>query len=486
MLRQFAIAAAFSALLFSSEACAFVIEGQTWTTDRTVVMNLSFEAGPFVFSDGFTSLNQSAADALQIWNTYLQHMKFKPVMLSQLPPADNDYDNSASISSTIYGKNFDTGTLAVTLRSYRPSGMTETDVIFNGNKSFDSYRGPLRSGTYDFHRIALHEFGHVLGIDHPDQNHPAVNYVAPNPPPVAIMSSHVSNIDSLEADDIAGGQSLYGAPQPTPTPVPGSAANLINLSTRNYVGINDEALIGGFIVQGSQPITIAVRAIGHSLAAYGITNAISDPTISVQNADTSTSVGYNDDWVDSPDATKIAAIHLDPANSIEPTVLLTLNPGRYTATVRGYDQTVTGIGLVELYDLQKSTSRVGNISTRGKVLSDQNVLIGGFFVGGSQNKQVVVRALGPSLTDAGVTGALSDPTLELVDASGTVVKTNDNWQQGPDAAFLVSSNLAPKYPVESALQTTLSPGSYTAVVRGVGGATGIGLVEVYDLSPAPQ
>jgi hypothetical protein len=113
-------------------------------------------------------------------------------------------------------------------------------------------------------------------------------------------------------------------------------------------------------------------------------------------------------------------------------------------------------------------------------------LIGGFIVGGNSSKEVVVRALGPSLAAAGVTGALSDPTVELRDASGNLVDSNDNWQTDTKAAQIQAEGLAPAQAVESALQITLSPGSYTAIVRGANGATGVGLVEVYDLSPAPN
>jgi len=113
-------------------------------------------------------------------------------------------------------------------------------------------------------------------------------------------------------------------------------------------------------------------------------------------------------------------------------------------------------------------------------------LIGGFIVGGAQSKTVVVRALGPSLTAAGITHPLSDPTVELRDSSGSLLASNDNWQSDPQAAQIQTEGLAPTQPSESALQANLNPGSYTAIVRGANSSTGVGLVEIYDLSPAPN
>ncbi|HZE13855.1 MAG TPA: hypothetical protein VE086_08860, partial [Chthoniobacterales bacterium] len=182
--------------------------------------------------------------------------------------------------------------------------------------------------------------------------------------------------------------------------------------------------------------------------------------------------------------------HLDPSNSRESAILTTLNPGSYTVVVRSFDNgdgNLTGTAVVELYDLHTSGGRAGNISTRGQVLGDgSQLLIGGFIIGGTQSKTVVVRAIGPSLSAAGISQPLSDPLVELHDGSGTTLTSNDNWQTGPNAAQIQSQNLAPNQPTESALQATLNPGSYTAIVRSANGGTGVALVEVYDLSPAPN
>ena len=131
-----------------------------------------------------------------------------------------------------------------------------------------------------------------------------------------------------------------------------------------------------------------------------------------------------------------------------------------------------------------TNSRAGNISTRGQVLLNDDVMIGGFILAG-QSRDVVVRALGPSLTGHGVAGSLPDPFLELHDGQGNLMATNDDWGQGPDAATIQSEGLAPSSPKESALLATLSPGVFTAIVRGVNNTTGLALVEVYDLSAPP-
>jgi Matrixin len=451
-----------------------------WTKNRTVLMHLSLPTDKHDFSDGSASFNAVAENALNIWNQVLVHMKFAVDRDSIVPPSGDDANTSVTMSDKIYGEPFGNGVLAVTLVTPRNGRMIEADVIFNNLYQWDSYRGP-RAGfdVVDFRRVALHEFGHVVGLDHPDQANPKQTVAA-------IMNSTVSNtIDNLQADDINGAQSIYDSGPDFQNAIP--ASNLVNLSTRAFVGLGENAVIGGFIVQGSQPTTVVLRGIGYSLPAIGINNALEDPVIELHSASGDT-LATSDDWIDDSWASTIASYHLDPTNSRESAILTTLNPGSYTVVVRSFDNGdghLTGTAVVELYDLHTTGGRAGNISTRGQVQTGDQVLIGGFIVGGTQPKTVVVRALGPSLTAAGITHPLSDPTVELHDASGTTLDSNDDWGTGPNAAQIQSEGLAPTQSAESALQATLNPGSYTAIVRGASGATGVGLVEIYDLSPAP-
>jgi hypothetical protein len=222
-----------------------------------------------------------------------------------------------------------------------------------------------------------------------------------------------------------------------------------------------------------------LRGIGPSLAGFGIANPLADPILELHEADGSL-ITTNDNWKDTQQS-EIEAIGFQPQNDLESAIVATLDPGNYTAIVSGKGGG-TGVGLVEGYDLdQAADSQLANISTRGFVETGNNVMIGGFILGGATgNANVLVRALGPSLTQFGVTGALADPTLELHDGNGAVIGSDDNWketQQGEIEAI----GLQPQNDLESAVLETLAPGAYTAIIAGNGGLTGVALVEVYRL-----
>jgi len=239
--------------------------------------------------------------------------------------------------------------------------------------------------------------------------------------------------------------------------------------------------IGGFIITGNINKQILVRGIGPSLTAFGLSDVIDDPTL--QLFSTSGQIAFNDNWRDlQKDA--IEATGIEPLDDREPAIIATLPPALYTAIVSGKNGE-TGVGLLEVYDLNAGqNSRLANISTRGSVLTQDNVMIGGFILGGTNTEpaRVVVRAIGPSLSSSDISGPLSDPTLELFNEDGASVAFNDNWQDdSAQAAELQALNIAPTSAAESALVMILPPGLYTAVVEGQSGATGIGLIEVYDV-----
>ena len=450
-----------------------------WVKDRTVVMQLSLGTGTRTLRDGFTSFNDSAIDALKTWNPHLAHLQFSWMKNSPVTPAEGDDEMSVAFDNKVFGSNFGSGTLAVTVLGYRNGNFEETDTVFNNAISWDSYRGALTPPVFDFHRVAIHEFGHTVGLDHPDQAQPKQNVVA-------IMNSRVSNLDTLAQDDINGATAIYGT-GPAYNSIP-DAPVLMALSTRGTTNTGNNVLIGGFNIQGSQQARLVVRCLAFSLASFGVPDALGDSVIELYDANRNL-IASNDDWFTSSDAATISSYHRDPPNSIESALLVTLNPGNYTAIVKSFSNpqqgATTGVALFEVYDLRASGSRLGAVSTRGQVGTGDTILIGGLAIGGSTPKPVVVRALGPTLTQFGVTGVLADPYLELRDVNGNLLEANNDWQESPEAATIIAEGMAPPNARESAMAPTLGPGNYTALVRGVGGTTGTALVDVYDESASP-
>jgi len=239
-------------------------------------------------------------------------------------------------------------------------------------------------------------------------------------------------------------------------------------------------MVGGFIVTGDVPKRVIIRGIGPSLAGVGVPNVVSDPILRLFGP-SGTTIAVNDNWQDTQ-RTEIEATGVAPQDSREAAIIATLPPAAYTATV-AHAQGGSGVGLVEVYDLDSAASaRLANISTRGSVQNADNVMIGGFALGGSSINpaKVVVRALGPSLAPAGINNPLANPTLQLFDNNGQSVAFNDNWQDDANqAAQLQTLGLAPGSAGESAIVMMLPPGLYTAVVAGQDGGSGIGLIEVY-------
>ncbi len=402
-------------------------------------------------------------------------VKANPTINTTASPATTA-GGTISDSATLSNGNNPTGTITFTV--YGPDNAScvgtaaftsITPVSDNGPYSSDSFI-PTSLGTYRF--VASYSG---------DANNNAVAGACGDPGESVVVNPTPTPTPTPTATPTP-------TPTPTATPTP-TPSTLLNISTRMRVLTGDQVLIGGFIITGTDPKTVIIRGIGPSLSGVGV--ALSDPTLELHQGSTVTT---NDNWKinDQTGQSQEAAIRattIPPPNDLESAVIATLAPGNYTAILAGKNGG-TGVGLVEVYDLaQAANSKLANISTRGFVDTGNNVMIGGLIVGGGSGggaAKVIVRALGPSLSGAGVAGVLADPTLELHDGSGTTLATNDNWkindQTGQSQeADIRATTIPPSNDLESAIVATLSPGNYTAIVRGKNNTTGVGLVEVYNL-----
>ncbi len=297
---------------------------------------------------------------------------------------------------------------------------------------------------------------------------------APQAANAAVGSTSVDGIHVLAV----GGATFATVPPP---------AVALNISTRLPVGTGQNVLIGGFIIQGSAPKRVIIRAIGPSLNGT-VAGTLQDPRLELHDSGGAT-IASNDNWrstqiggvVASNQAIDIAATGIAPLSDAESAIIATLAPGNYTAVVAGANN-ATGIAVVEVYDLDAVyLSTLANIATRGFVQTGDNVMIGGFiYLGGAGATKVVVRGIGPSLAAAGITNPLANPTLELHDGNGTTISANDDWKSSPDAAAIQAAGLQPSNDAESAIyETGLPRGPYTAIVRDKNGASGVGVVEAY-------
>lgn len=271
------------------------------------------------------------------------------------------------------------------------------------------------------------------------------------------------------------GSGLYAYPT-KPKVVTFPPHSLTNVSTRTFVGTDNTVEIGGFIIRGTQNKRVLLRALAPTLNDFGVAQAMGDPILELHDS-SGAIVATNDNWNFARQS--VLASGLAPGDEHESVIIATLAPDNFTVILRGLNRT-TGVALFELYDIDPQNSKIANISTRGNVGTGDNVMIGGFILGGGQPTNVIVRALGPTLTGFGVSGALADPTLELHDGNGTVIGQNDDWKSIQQEA-IQSSGYAPPKDAEAAILATLQPGNYTAIVRGKNNTTGVALVEVYNL-----
>jgi len=346
------------------------------------------------------------------------------------------------------------------------SGSAPLTVNFDGSGSSDVDPGDT---------IASYTFSFGDGSPDVTQASPLISHTYTKP--------GASFFAILRVTDSRGKMSINPAVKSIQT-----SAVMLNLSTRIRVDTGDKAAIGGFIVIGTQPQKVIVRGMGPSINSNGqpIVGTLADPTLELHNQNQI--IATNDDWKvnaqnNQSQETLVRDTGIPPGNDKESAIVIALNPGQYTAVLRGKNNG-TGIGLIEIYDLDRTVdSQLGNLSSRGLVELDNNVMIGGFIIGPgiAGPAKIVVRAIGPSIS-AQVPNALADPTLEVIDQNGTQIGANDNWQQGAQATQIQNAGLAPTNAAESAVMfPTLAPGQYTAIVRGANRTTGVGLVEAYNV-----
>ncbi|MFZ1219756.1 MAG: hypothetical protein WAO00_10710 [Chthoniobacterales bacterium] len=392
------------------------------------------------------------------------------------PPAFNKYDALRSAEHEIDE--------VLGLGSYIGSGLNDLRPQDLFSWSSSGVRNTTSSGARYFSinsgQTNIVGFNQTSGLDYGDWLSPS----CPQPNPyVQNASSCPGQFSDIQAASPEGinvdvvGYDLAGA---TATPT-----QLLNIATRLNVLTGDNVLIGGLIVTGGTSKKVMLRGIGPSLPLSG---ALSDPTLELHFPNGSVVTNNNwktNDLTGQSQENELRATGLAPSNDLESAMVQTLAPGNYTAIVKGTNDG-TGIGLVEAYDLEQgSATKLGNISTRGFVNAGDNVMIGGLILGpaGSGGGKVLMRAMGPSLS---LPQALPDPTLEVHNANGDKIGSNDNWkindQTGQSQEFEIrGTGLAPSNDFESTLVIFLSPGNYTAIVAGKNGTTGVGLVEVYKL-----
>jgi hypothetical protein len=315
-----------------------------------------------------------------------------------------------------------------------------------------------------------------------------VNIASPNSSSYTIASAAAGDAGSYSvvATNPSGSATSTAATLTVSAPVSGNSNRLVNISTRSLVGTDDKVQIAGFVIGGTSPKSVLIRASGPALnVSFGLSGYLADPLIELHHSATGDTIASNDNWAASlaPTFTAVGAFPWTTGSN-DAALLTSLNPGAYTVIVKGKNNG-TGVALVEVYDADVGTptSKLINISTRSLVGSDDNVQIAGFVIGGSAPKKVVIRASGLALhTSFELSGNLADPLIELHEqATGNLLATADDW----DAALAADFAGVGAFPwtagsKDAALVTTLNPGAYTAMVKGKNNGTGVALIEVYE------
>lgn len=551
------IAGTLAALCFAVPAAGYNLSGERWSTP-TITMHLQLGPSNGTLIDGNSSWGESAEDALAKWNSVLTNVEFRVVRDSTQAKVGGNRVNNVFWSSNVYGDDFDDRTLAVALSWTNANGVRlESDVIFNNAHVWNSYRGVQRSAStgqpiYDFQRVALHEFGHVLGLGHPDDIGQRVS---------AVMNATVSNTEQLTEDDIAGGRAIYDSgtfvPAGTTLYLQIPASYRISGTTLNLqvARVQSERAVG--TVSGSLRLDLwampspfnnglptGSRLLGRHSFPEVLASGNGYPNVNVNVAYTAPpngtyyvamvlgefTGGSGSGWtirdfrqfdtqltVGSATAPSIVAqpfaqtvrsgatatfsvtatgsapltyqwrrdgVPLPGATSASLTVspALPIHAGRYTVDVLNS----VGSASSSVAALNVQYARLINISTRAQVGAAQD-LTPGFVMRGSGSKQLIIRGIGPSLTQFGVTGALTDPRLDVIPAGGTnAIASNDNW--GGSGALSAAFTSVGAFPLsansrDAAVQSSLAvnSGGYTVPLRvASGSAIGVALVEVYD------
>ncbi len=447
------------AALSAASACAFDTSG-AWPTGNIVLnLQLDAKAHPAIpagkLTDGSTSWDAAVEAAVTLWDSYLTRCRLSSTRSTSTSASEGDGVNNVFFSDTVYGEAWGGRTLAVTLTSSRGLyglRFTENDVLFNSTTpsilvdvdssvSWDSYRGNLHSdGVVDIRRVAQHEFGHVLGLNHPDEADPPQSVTS-------IMNAVVSNVEVPQADDIAGVHALYGSA----------------LATYSITG---------------QPQSQTVNETNVARLSVSVNGGDAPPaTDTVKYAWTFTPTGGTEDFLFTNQEPELL---LGPAQ--------TYDAGTYRVAVETPDGEVQSVSAVFKVNAVTATlaTRLANLSTRGIAGTGNHALIVGFVVAGTQSRRVLLRGVGPALTAYPVSSPVADPTLDLKDANGVTVASNDNWGDGDPTTLSAAFRQAGAFPLASgsadaALVATLAPGAYTALVSPKSGGEGIALVEAYDL-----
>jgi hypothetical protein len=386
------------------------------------------------------------------------------------PPSDSNFDALRSIEHEMdevlgLGSHLPGGGDLQPQDLFSWSAPGTRNLTSSGSRYFSINSG--NTNIVGFNQNSNYDFGDWLSASCPQANPYVQNASA--------CAGQFSDVTATSPEGI--NLDVIGYDLVSPPPLP---AQLGNISTRAFVQTGDNVLIGGLIITGTGQKRVIVRAIGPSLVDHGIANPLPDPTLELHDH-TGAVIASNDNWMDAPNKQEIIDSGLAPSNNLESAILTSLDPGAYTAIARGRNNG-TGIALVEGYDLDPAAgSKLGNISTRALVQTGDNVMIGGLIISGTGQENVIVRAIGPSLTQQGITNPLLDPTLELHDGNGAVIAFNDNWRDSQQAE-IQATGLAPSNDLESAIVATLAPGNYTAIVRGKNDTIGVALVEAYGLN----